>query len=774
MMLPPAPRHTTRPSRSRRLARVAACALAATLPATGYAHAAGVRAGVGKADIQPPTGYLMMGWARTDAEAVGQHTRLFARALVLENDGRKVALVAADLNGIPGGMLEEAVKLVEDRGFSEENVLVSASHTHAAPGGFYNFPSYNTAFPPLTLGFPLPPALVHPIRTFNFLTGPSADRTLYSFMVRRLALALRRADDGLDPAAVGWGAAELHGVTRNRSVEAHLANHDVELDFGKGSASMDPEGVTHTIEPGVEVLRVDKLLDRAGADRPVRVPVGAWSAFANHGTVNRYGFNVYNQDHHGSAIRVFEDEVRRRGDVPRGQEVLNVYGNADEGDMSAGLDHNGPAEADRVGRLEAAAMLRAWREAGRRLSRQVPLDLRWTRFCFCGQRTEGGVVDTKAVMGLPQLTGSEEGRGPLCDVVCFPLEGKRKVKSGPQGPKRTAPGGDVTGDVPRAVPIMTVRVGDRLIISVPGEMTSGMGRRLRASVMAATEGSGIRRAAIAGLANEYLSYFTTPEEYDRQHYEGGATLFGRLASNLLQERLTDLARRLVDGRAAPAPYLFDPRNRVRLGPGVFDSGAAAGEVAAQPRDVDRLQRAHFRWRGGPNGRDRPLDRAFVTLQRRDDGWRAVADDLGLELLWTVEDSAYDARWQVPHAAPAGTYRFVVTANRYRLHSNPFRVGPTRALTVRPADAAPGRLAVTLGYPPVERRSDLAADLTWRPRSAGGGEVRFRVGDRTIHVAQRHGRVFSVPAPPDVPVSVPPGGARDEYGNAAGRGRQLRP
>jgi hypothetical protein len=54
----------------------------------------------------------------------------------------------------------------------------------------------------------------------------------------------------------------------------------------------------------------------------------------------------------------------RRGGAPPGQKVLNVYGNADEGDMSTGYRHNGPAHSDRVGRRGVAAMLKAWRQPG--------------------------------------------------------------------------------------------------------------------------------------------------------------------------------------------------------------------------------------------------------------------------------------------------------------------------------------------------------------------------------------------------------------------------
>src|SRR3954465_12473667 len=129
-----------------------AAALAAAALAAAPASAGTLRAGVGRADITPRTGYYMMGWVRSDAVLHGQHTRLFARAIVLERDGHKVALVAMDANGISGGIVTEAARRLADRGFSEQNILVSASHTHAAPAGWYAFDSYNTVF--MTAGSP--------------------------------------------------------------------------------------------------------------------------------------------------------------------------------------------------------------------------------------------------------------------------------------------------------------------------------------------------------------------------------------------------------------------------------------------------------------------------------------------------------------------------------------------------------------------------------------------------------------------------------------------
>src|SRR3954452_13487220 len=119
-----------------------ALALLLVLPASAQA----VDVGVGRAEITAPTGYYMMGWVRSDGVIQGQHTRLWARVIVLRQGGKKIALVAEDLNGIPGGMLAQAAAMNRDIGFSEQNVLDSASHTHAAPSGFYNFSTYNTVF----------------------------------------------------------------------------------------------------------------------------------------------------------------------------------------------------------------------------------------------------------------------------------------------------------------------------------------------------------------------------------------------------------------------------------------------------------------------------------------------------------------------------------------------------------------------------------------------------------------------------------------------------
>jgi neutral ceramidase len=716
---------------------LAALTLAA-LPAPAWA----IDAGVGRADVTPPTGFYTMGYVRSDSVARGQHTRLWARAIVLREGDRKVALIATDLGFTPGGLITEVAARLKARGYTERNILVSASHTHSGPAGYANFSSDN--FVAMTAQQPT---------TFSLAT----DARLYGFLVERITTAVARADDDLGPARVGWGFTKLLGVTQNRSLEAHLANFGLQLGYGQGRVEQDPRGYEGTIDPNVDVLRIDRKRGRR------YVPAGAYLNFANHGTVDPYTLGLYSGDHHGHASRIFERAVRRAGHVPASVDVVGAFGNSDAGDMSSALGRRGPAKSDEVGRAEAGAFLRAWRSAGRRMSKSPPFDLRWTRVCWCGQEAGGGAVATTPNVGAPFLTGSEEGRGPLFDVTHINHEGLRlPVDVGPQGDKVQALG-PPAATFPNIVPLMVLRVGSGLMASIPGEMTVEMGRRTRDAVIKAAAPLGIDQVALVGYANEYVHYFTTPEEYEWQAYEGGSTLFGRYSSNVLRDGLADLAARMASGRPAPDAMAFDPRNGLVPDTTPYTAGADSGRATKQPGDVRRLGLATLRWTGGVRGLDRPLDKPFVRIERMRKGrWRAVTDDLGLEIEWRVDDQgAYTAQWQAPLSAAVGEYRFVISARRYELPSESFRVAELRSLRVRVVSTAPGRATLALDYPPV----DDSHDLTSHARSASRGRLRVSAGRRFWTVRARGDSfVVRLRSGDARRLRVAPAAGRDRWGN----------
>src|SRR5699024_8280427 len=121
-----------------------------------------------------------------------------------------------------------------------------------------------------------------------------------------------------------------------------------------------------------------------------------------------------------------------------------------------------------------------------------------------------------------------------------------------------------------AVPLTVAQVGTHLIATIPGEMTVDMGRRVRGAIALTANGHGIAGVQLSGLANEYLSYFTSPQEYDAQHYEGGSTMYGRESSVLVLQELQLLTNALLTHTAAPSPDPSDPRN------GIADTAARFG------------------------------------------------------------------------------------------------------------------------------------------------------------------------------------------------------
>jgi hypothetical protein len=378
-------------------------------------------------------------------------------------------------------------------------------------------------------------------------------------------------------------------------------------------------------------------------------------------------------------------------------------------------------------------------------------------------------------------------------------------------------------DVPKAVPLMAVRLGDRMIVSVPGEMTEEMGRRVRASVLAASAPAGITTTVISGLANEYADYFTTPEEFDAQHYEGGATIYGRASSVAIEESLDALAGALATGKPAADPYPYDPTNGAVPNAAAFPAGAATGKVTTQPSaTAARLTHPSLSWQGGPRGYDRPLDKAFVSVQRQVavkvavplvprprrhrphrhgarsgpqftgrvraartrtvHRWQTVDSDLGLNMLWSVDSNGvYSAHWEVPLDAPTGTYRFVVTANRYGLTSSTFRVVRASSLTAEQVNAPAGHVAVQLHYPqPTVREGvgdppgDLTADLTFRPETAASGRATFLVNGKPVAAVAGARGVFDVVAPAGAQVELQPGSVADGHGNVNGNTLTLTP
>ncbi|MBX3010257.1 MAG: neutral/alkaline non-lysosomal ceramidase N-terminal domain-containing protein [Caldilineaceae bacterium] len=91
-------------------------------------------AGFGRADITPRLGCRLMGYGNRTHGATAVHDRLLARALVVEDEGGRWALIACDLRCLNATSVAEVRSAVQQRcGIAPAHVFVATTHTHSGP-----------------------------------------------------------------------------------------------------------------------------------------------------------------------------------------------------------------------------------------------------------------------------------------------------------------------------------------------------------------------------------------------------------------------------------------------------------------------------------------------------------------------------------------------------------------------------------------------------------------------------------------------------------------
>ncbi len=160
--------------------------------AAGSLGGAELRVGRAKVVITPPIG-CVMGNSYGVEVSTGVTSHLHAKAVVLEIDGAKAALVACDLISLHQPIVEKARALIAERtGVAPDRVIMAATHCHAGP----------QTHPPL----------------YNL--GPESARKLSEAYVASLpvliAESVRLAEADLQPAKMSAGRGHEDTISFNR------------------------------------------------------------------------------------------------------------------------------------------------------------------------------------------------------------------------------------------------------------------------------------------------------------------------------------------------------------------------------------------------------------------------------------------------------------------------------------------------------------------------------------------------------------------------------
>ena len=667
----------------------------------------GLRAGFGARDITPPPGVGMSAFSADSRQAAGFRQRLYARAIVLEDDsGERIALVVVDL-GMVSLLLHRRVAdrtLGSGTGIGADRLLLSATHTHSGPGNYFAADGYNA----------------------NAGRFAGFDPVVTDFLIDGIAGAVEDAASDLQPARAGWRFEPVWDFTFNRSYEAYERNTDPRVAVNPAAPRrLDQQAVDSTFA----LLRVD----RCDQQWENCAPRGAYGVFPIHSSNIPASNNLFDSDIHGVIARTVENHIRA---VRNG-----VGGTAAAGPATAGPATAGPAVGDGAYFLlaqgshgDVGANLRdpipcrlyrflpERRPAG---PRTLPAPEAWrapmTQVESCLDETRLEVDSFASALGArateifdraaPTLSsdlsiGRAFGSVNLLNYtgpyqICWPPRiGAAGVGGAEKGYIRTwkwrvlffdmnfDEGGSAARDtpegchghkkvqlgilikehtLPQVFQFGVYRLGDVLMGSVPVEPTTEVGALIRETLLGSAP-VGVERALTISLANGYASYVASAEEYEAQYYEGGSTLYGPNTGEMLAYELGQLAASLRSGsptvavEAALAFHTETPTHFWAARPipaefrrEVFDMACGAKEV-------------RVRWTDLRPGTLIPADAPIVQIERESAGqWSFLADDANPEVqVQAIEERGegyvWEARW-VPRSVPAGSYRLRLLARQ---------------------------------------------------------------------------------------------------------------
>ena len=288
--------------------------LAAITPAV----AGDLRVGRAAVKITPPAGMPMAGYYYVRLNQ-GVHDDLHAKALVLEKDGVKAALVALDMGNIPRRFVDAArAEISKTTGVPGANVMISATHSHTGP------------------------EMGSRLRGIDAETEKTV-RRYYEELPRKIAESVRLAEADLQPARVRMTVAHEASVSFIRRY--YMTDGTVGWNPGK----MNPKIVrpVGTIDPDLPLVVFET---------PAGKPLALYVNFACH--LDTVGGTQFSSDYAYSLARAISEV--------KGADVLTVFtigaaGNINHVDVRTREPQKGHGEAARIGTILAADVLKAWK-----------------------------------------------------------------------------------------------------------------------------------------------------------------------------------------------------------------------------------------------------------------------------------------------------------------------------------------------------------------------------------------------------------------------------
>ncbi|KAI0060570.1 Neutral/alkaline nonlysosomal ceramidase [Artomyces pyxidatus] len=656
--------------------------------------------GLGIADITGPVVETnMMGYASLPQTDTGLHMRQRSRAWIVadaSNSSNRIVFINADIamgdTGIRRNIVGNLSALYPNI-YSGTNIALVSTHQHSGVGGYLE-----NILPQVTsLGY------VH----------ETADA-----IVKGTVLAVQRAHASLAPGSLSLGNVTVTGANRNRSPSAYLANPQAERDLYDGDQDT--------------ALSLLKFEDASGSAR------GFLSFFAVHGTSLYENNTLVSGDNKGMAAYLYEALVEPNS-MPGNNTFVAGFTQSNVGDTSPNTlgaycespgqpydgqlcdfnsstcggkteDCHGRGPAFQISdfasnviiaqkQVDGAQSLMSQTLApvsGAVKSVHTYLNMSFHSFTLpngttvetcppaLGYSFAGGTTDGPGAFDFVQGDNSSTPQNPFWEIVkgfITPYPPDQQIAC--QSPKPilldTGYAHTPYNWSPDTVDIQMLRVGNLVMVIIPGELTTMSGRRMRNAIRTQLIAEGIlgdnAYVVIAGPANTYGHYVATPEEYTVQRYEGASTLFGPHTLDAYINKYSSLVSYLADNATGQPPSDPAPPNlsteAISLRTGVVFDSAGIGHkfgdivtdvVNSSSYSAGQTVSAVF---VGANPRNNlRLEGTFLSVDRLVGGtWSRYRSDSHPSTLYQwlrtstiLGTSTVNISWTIESGTPSGEYR----------------------------------------------------------------------------------------------------------------------
>ena len=453
-----------------------------------------LRGGFAAVNITPPLGISMEGYVGLDRLATGVADELFARAILLDNGDTRLAIVSCDVLGLDRDTVQTIRGRVQSTtGIPPEAVLIACTHNHTGP------------------------------QTLD-LYRPK-DQGYMDLLVRQVVSAVRRAYDNLIPVVLGVGAGFEPTLVHNRRVILKDGQSYFPAFVTNADDVVAIEGPT---DPTVGVITV---ADQAGKVRGILVN------YSTH--VDVITGDQLSADYPGVMVnllqRVYGPETVAMftagacGDVdPIGMRDLHFH------TRQHYHDSEGPTKARQVGTVLAAEAMKVIARlnytptaqlgaASRCLS--LPTRRPSAEQVQAAQRTLDQQVDSLAIDTSRGKISTEEWNVRARNLARATLRFADFQARSPHLP----------------VEVQALRIGETVLLGIPGELFSALGRAI-------IEGSPAAHTFVLTYTNDYLGYIPTRVAYEHGGYEtipGWANQLEPEAGERLVEEAVALAREVM-------------------------------------------------------------------------------------------------------------------------------------------------------------------------------------------------------------------------------------